>query len=42
MFSTAWPMHFGFHVPKREMFQIGAPIEFRLGYRFPALLWPGT
>ena len=31
---------FGFHVYKDELFRKGAPIVLKLGYRFPAPLWP--
>lgn len=31
---------FGFHVYKDELWLKGAPIVHRLGYRYPALLWP--
>lgn len=31
---------FGFHVYKDKIFLEGAPLVLRMGYRFPAPLWP--
>lgn len=31
---------FGFHVYKDEIFLKGAPLVLRIGYRFPAPIWP--